>query len=465
MSEDLAGGGSIAARIAALNLNQVGRNPTSAPSPSANSSSNTSGRRAPPPLPSRANKSSNNNDDLSLRPPLPSRPGSRTPSVASNTYDRDDASPRLPPRRPSAASSVRTSVDDEGPSLPPRRQSSNLAPTTSNGSVYSPKLGRRGSQESVASTFSRASAPVLPTRRKDSRHDDGNGYATPPLPTRPRADAPSLPQRPGRRQSDDEEKAPVLPTRPSRGDDEGIRGRGNNHSRPNRSRSRSNHRPVLPSRPNQFNGNAPRLPTRPTNGDVTPPPVPAATKPKPRAAANNTQAEDTNGCLFCRDFSGPDEHATKFPRSSLTNYDPNWLGKQLGAPFPMHVDKARAIFAWLHHNIAYDVNAFFSKNIRGTTPRDTLRGGLAVCDGYSGLWNALCEGAGVEAIRVTGHGKGNSKPPSSPINITNFISRYRIRFRIRENPSQKCDWPRMERIPPRLRRLETRRFLLGSWKR
>jgi hypothetical protein len=399
MAEGLAGNGSIAARIAALNLNQVGRNPGSAPSPSL---VNPSTRKAPPPLPSRASKS--NGDDSSLRPPLPSRPGSRSPSIAS-TRERDELSPTLPPRRPSAASSVRTAMDEEAPSLPLRRPSSNVAPAVTNGSKFSHRLERRDSQESVASTFSRASAPRLPARRKDSRNDDGNDYATLSLPTRPKVDAPLLPKRPGR--NNDEEAPPSLPTRPSRGDDEGIRGRGNEHSRP-RSRSRSQQRPTLPSRPGQQNGDGPRLPSRPRNGDAgtaIAPPIPSATKPKP--STTNSQARDTDGCLFCRDWSGPDNHATKFPRTSLTNFDPDWLGKQLGAPFPSHDDKARAIFVWLHHNIAYDVKAFFGKNIKGTTPRDTIRGGLAVCDGYSGLWNALCAGAGVEAVRVTGHGKGN----------------------------------------------------------
>jgi transglutaminase/protease-like cytokinesis protein 3 len=71
------------------------------------------------------------------------------------------------------------------------------------------------------------------------------------------------------------------------------------------------------------------------------------------------------------------------------------------------VDKGRALFTWLHLNIDYDTNAFFNDNVRGSTPQSTLQSGLAVCEGYAGLFHAMARGAGIESLVVGGHGKGS----------------------------------------------------------
>ena len=92
----------------------------------------------------------------------------------------------------------------------------------------------------------------------------------------------------------------------------------------------------------------------------------------------------------------------------------DWLATQLTSPFPSQTDKARAIFTWLHHNIDYDVVAFFGNNVQGSTPASTLNTGLAVCEGYAGLYAALATKAGMESIVVGGHGKGELPPPVFP---------------------------------------------------
>lgn len=114
----------------------------------------------------------------------------------------------------------------------------------------------------------------------------------------------------------------------------------------------------------------------------------------------------SNSCLHCRDFSGPDNHAARFPRQSIPSTDIGWLAHQLTSPFPSLTDKARAIFTWLHHNVAYDTVAFFGNNVKPSTPQGTLQSGLAVCEGYAGLFAALALKVGLEAVVVSGHGKG-----------------------------------------------------------
>lgn len=139
----------------------------------------------------------------------------------------------------------------------------------------------------------------------------------------------------------------------------------------------------------------------------TPPPEP---EPEPEPEHEEVYDEsygaydESNSCLECRDFSHVDAHAALFPRHTVTSLDN--LAYDLTEPFPTETEKARAIFTWLHHNIAYDADAFFSGNIQASTAESTLTSGLAVCDGYSGLFKSLAERVGLQAYRVTGHGKG-----------------------------------------------------------
>jgi thiol-disulfide isomerase/thioredoxin len=152
-------------------------------------------------------------------------------------------------------------------------------------------------------------------------------------------------------------------------------------------------------------------PTPQPSNSASPPPVPMASRPnlaglqrsKPKVAAVGTAA---GVCLKCRDFSGPDNHAARFPRQSIPSTDTTWLAHQLCDPFPSATDKARAIFTWLHHNIEYNTVAFFSNNVKSSTPAGTMATGLAVCEGYAALFTALATPAGLESVVIGGHGKG-----------------------------------------------------------
>jgi transglutaminase-like putative cysteine protease len=149
-----------------------------------------------------------------------------------------------------------------------------------------------------------------------------------------------------------------------------------------------------------------------------PPPIPTASRPdlaalqasKPTSniAPTPQQGSGASSCLHCRDFSGPDNHAARFPRESLPSTDIGWLAHQLTSPFPSITDKARAIFTWLHHNIAYDVVALCNNAVKSSTPQSTIASGLAVCEGYAGLFAALGVKAGLEVIVVNGASKGGS---------------------------------------------------------
>jgi hypothetical protein len=128
---------------------------------------------------------------------------------------------------------------------------------------------------------------------------------------------------------------------------------------------------------------------------------------------------DSQGCLICRDFSGPDQVAADYPRDSLPNGDKiAYLASVLCSPFKSPTDKARAIYRWLAYNIAYDTVAFFGNNVKHVEPADTVATGLAVCGGYAGLFVAIGVKAGLECVMVTGHGKGfgySALKPGDPI--------------------------------------------------
>lgn len=124
--------------------------------------------------------------------------------------------------------------------------------------------------------------------------------------------------------------------------------------------------------------------------------------------------------MKCRDFSGPDHVAAQFPISRLPRRDPvGYLGHNLCDEFESETDKARAIFTWCHHNIAYDVDGFFGGCIpRGQSLEERIFSGKAVCEGYAKVYEALALAAGLECVVVTGHGKGfgfNTVRPGDPI--------------------------------------------------
>lgn len=117
---------------------------------------------------------------------------------------------------------------------------------------------------------------------------------------------------------------------------------------------------------------------------------------------------DDEECMICRDFSGPDDVAARYPLERLPRQGTvDYLARHLCDPFPSQTDKARAIFTWCHHNIAYDVDGFFGGCIpRGQSISERIFSGKAVCEGYAKIYEAIAQAAGLEVLVVTGHGKG-----------------------------------------------------------
>ncbi|KAK0939555.1 hypothetical protein LTR29_008926 [Friedmanniomyces endolithicus] len=374
--------------------------------------------------------------------------GISRPALPPRTSTQSSQTPALPPRRPTEPS----------PALPPRRPSE-----TPSQPDY--RLSRRGSNESVSSvatarssmsgmstatsqsdryavrapSYDAAALPPLPPKRteeqKQAYYDSGSSSGRRPL--KSTYSSPSIAGRhngttppPSRRPS--AQPPPALPSRATSG-----------QHQPLQIEAAPRHPPAEPPRPKRSalgmglsqptDARPPVMPARPgsvpqTNG--APPPVPRdsrpdlaslqASKPKLNDVSPAASTAPCNSCLICRDFTAVDAHAARFPRQSLPRQDLTWLAHQLTAPFPSATDKARAIFTWHHHNIAYDTKAFFSGNLRPSTPQSTLETGLAVCEGYAGLFAALALKAGLEAYVVSGHGKGygySKLKPGDPLPV------------------------------------------------
>ena len=361
-------------------------------------------------------------------PPLPAKPA-RTPSSSSSSSssstNRETPPPPLPPRRESASSFewpsstvsslaitgreekhvVRVSLwDKKNQSPPPPRLPERPASSVRSQMNSSDTLTSTGSSEGKRVPLKKVAPPPVPadtlrrtglatwTRtveeegQQQQRRDD-----SPP---------PRLPEWPSRRPSSGNSSALATASASSRSPSR-IHSRDtaiSNYDRP----------PPMPRRPTSTRSTS----TVPTRNDTrkhdalsaAPPPVPLASRPNMTKMQGNNPS--SSSCLKCRDYSAPDAHAAHFPRQSLPSRDLSWLSYQLTAPFPSLTDKARVIFTWLYHNIAYDTYSFFNNCVKHVNPSGTFATGRAVCQGYAELFETLATAAGLEAKVIGGHGKG-----------------------------------------------------------
>lgn len=72
--------------------------------------------------------------------------------------------------------------------------------------------------------------------------------------------------------------------------------------------------------------------------------------------------------------------------------------------------RARRIHDWIALNIRYDTASFQAGVRVAPDPGTTLASGTAVCAGYAALFAAMAERAGLEAVVISGYGRGVSRP-------------------------------------------------------
>ncbi|XP_041810362.1 kyphoscoliosis peptidase [Chelmon rostratus] len=70
------------------------------------------------------------------------------------------------------------------------------------------------------------------------------------------------------------------------------------------------------------------------------------------------------------------------------------------------LERLRAIWVWLCHNIEYDVSGYLGHSEKLSSPEDVIAAGRGVCCGYSNLCTEMCREVGIECQEVPGHSKG-----------------------------------------------------------
>lgn len=103
-----------------------------------------------------------------------------------------------------------------------------------------------------------------------------------------------------------------------------------------------------------------------------------------------------------RDYSIVDEYVRSLPSYSNTRE----LSHALTCNFVDLVERLRAIFAWMAFNVQYDVVSFLNNRVPPQSASNTLHSKLAVCSGYSLLFQELCDHSNVKSIEVNGACKG-----------------------------------------------------------
>ncbi len=140
--------------------------------------------------------------------------------------------------------------------------------------------------------------------------------------------------------------------------------------------------------------------------------------------------------LFAQDYKSVDETVKKYP-SNFENT--SVLASKINADFKSESDKARAIFCWITYNVEYDVKTFLNpqpsssfsysnelekfkklNEIEEKIIYRTFRRKMAVCEGYSILFNHLAKLVGLNCEIV----KGASKVINTDVGVKKIIENH-----------------------------------------
>uniref|UniRef100_A0A8C5WJ60 Transglutaminase-like domain-containing protein n=1 Tax=Leptobrachium leishanense TaxID=445787 RepID=A0A8C5WJ60_9ANUR len=71
------------------------------------------------------------------------------------------------------------------------------------------------------------------------------------------------------------------------------------------------------------------------------------------------------------------------------------------------LEKIRAIWIWICHNIRYDVEGFLGLSPKIYHAKEVVKTGKAVCSGYAGLFKEMCRHIGIKCREVSGYSRGS----------------------------------------------------------
>ncbi|XP_071084718.1 uncharacterized protein [Haliotis cracherodii] len=108
-------------------------------------------------------------------------------------------------------------------------------------------------------------------------------------------------------------------------------------------------------------------------------------------------------------FASIDEYVVKAPDSVQSSVA--FLAQYLTRPAQNDMDKVRAFFRWIAHNIRYDTNILKRGKCGPQDAESVLRYKRAVCAGFSSLFLALCRSVRIPCKVVSGIAKGHGLDP------------------------------------------------------
>jgi hypothetical protein len=82
------------------------------------------------------------------------------------------------------------------------------------------------------------------------------------------------------------------------------------------------------------------------------------------------------------------------------------LADSLGRAARTPMQRAAAVYEWVAHNVAYDVEGYLAGRIGGETPESVWRQRVAVCGGFVILFQRLAAELGLETTPIRGYAKG-----------------------------------------------------------
>ncbi|XP_062852431.1 kyphoscoliosis peptidase [Trichomycterus rosablanca] len=70
------------------------------------------------------------------------------------------------------------------------------------------------------------------------------------------------------------------------------------------------------------------------------------------------------------------------------------------------LEKIRAIWVWLCHNIEYDLEGYLGHSPKLCTPEEVIKEGRGLCSGFSSICLDMCRAVGIQCEEVSGYSKG-----------------------------------------------------------
>ncbi|KAL7379713.1 hypothetical protein ABVT39_004559 [Epinephelus coioides] len=128
--------------------------------------------------------------------------------------------------------------------------------------------------------------------------------------------------------------------------------------------------------------------------------------PCPAAAGKRKRRKDlfTNSEVFHRVDSHVIRAGAELKEKRV--YDVKTIAQCITQGARNELERLRAIWVWLCHNIEYDVSGFLGRSEKLSSPEEVIAAGRGVCCGYSSLCTEMCREVGIECQEVPGHSKG-----------------------------------------------------------